>query len=154
MIYTATATFAITNAGELFYALVPADAIHEVISASVTEISIDAAASEQMEIAIQQVSAGAVGGGDASTPDPIETGGSAAGGTFKTGGTEITGLTLGGRQFGRKAVENVNGWYFEPIDRHARPRFSPTKEWCIALTVNLSGAHTVVLEVVFDEIGG
>lgn len=127
----------------------PTDAvikIHEIIGGQS-----DSEISEALVAEIYEGYTASGSGGSSVTPDPVENGYSAAGGTYETGNT--TPANTGGTKRGTIPFNALNGLHMLPTPE-IQTIISPGQRWVLHLPIDPDNALTWEGKVIVEEIGG
>lgn len=144
----------VSAVADLFFLAAPTDAVvvvHEI------KISQDAGeTSEQLPLMVFRTTTDNSAVGTANTPNPLQVGDPAFGGTVRT---NITGGSLSAETtlLWRDSQNVLNGWHYLPTPE-TRPVLSPIAGTAGRLSIKLDAAPTAALTfsgyVIFEEIGG
>lgn len=155
-----TATFkgiAVTAAQDLFEIAAPADAIvviHEWEMSQTSEVG--DAAEEQLLLTtnrgVGSVTSGS--GGSSVTPQPVEDGDAAFGGTVERNNTTIMAVGTGTLEELEAFGWNVRVPLRQVYTPEARPVISPSNRWTLELESTPADSITMNGRVIFEEIGG
>lgn len=157
--YTATfKSIAITAAQDLFEILAPADAIVRIHDWTITQSTETGDAAEEMLILTTNRGVGSVtsgSGGGTVTPQPVEDGDPAFGGTVERNNTTIMAVGSGTLETDLEVHSwNVRVPYQKIYTPETRPVISPSNRWTLELETAPADSVTVHGTITFEEIGG
>lgn len=156
--YTAQVTaVAVTAQQDLFEIKAPTDAvvvIHDYELAQSTEVG--DVQEEQLSI-IEKRGIGAVTsgtGGTTPTPQPVEDGDTAFGGTVEANNTGKLAAGSGSIETLSAKTWNVRQPYTKVFTPETRPVISPGNTWCLELGTTPADSITMNLNITLEEVGG
>jgi hypothetical protein len=150
-VYTVEYEVSISAAETLLLLEAPSDAVLEILSASITNDSIDE--NEQLEAGLYVVITKGTPSGTAVTPEPHEPGDQAVGGTYLAhlgGGSEPD--AYNSVAIDHQGFSNLAGYRYDPLPEE-RPIIPPSGLAGLRLLSAPDAATVLVAQVVFREIG-
>lgn len=144
----------ISAAREIFFIAAPTDSVVYIEEVCVTQEAQET--SEQLPLMLYRTTTDSSAAGSANTPNPIEIGDPAFGGTVRT--DIATGTSAETTQIRREAQNLLNGWLWKGSYEEPLLILSPTAGTASRAVVRLdtapAAAITVSAYMIFREIGG
>lgn len=145
---------AVTAVQDLFEVVSPADAVTIIHSITITqETEFADAAAEMLTIVHQEGATTSGSGGSSVTPNPLEKGSPAYGGTVEANNTtEAADGTID--NIHRESFNIQIGYYYKPTPEE-RPVISPSARFtCTLISTTPADSITMSGTIIFEEVGG